>query len=786
MRKNGKKLISLALALVMVLTLVPGTAFAAGSWSDWSTTPVYQSDTRQVETRQVKISEAHTEYRYGRYYNAAHNKVCWCATYQESLDGPGSTLDYSAWSATRYSPNSGKSWTCGYCKGSHIGISYYDAQKRPRWYEYTLPGYSGDFFWEESRSVEAQYETQYRYRDIEVDNHLTVTFDANGGSVRAVSLNLALGELYGNLPEPSWENYSFDGWYTAASGGTLITSDTTVDRTGSQTLYAHWTENVAETYIVIFNANGGSVSTASKTVTEGESYGNLPAPTWDGYTFDGWYTFASGGDLVTASTIVTQTQDHTLFAHWTSTVDLYNLGDETYFFKNFSDSDSPGGHCFGMSMTSAAYHNGLLDIGTIGGNANTPLYSFSKTKTVTQPICFYQGKQRSKDREGATVAGGSYYLTSRYDMASDWQEVVSYVRDHRYDGTGLLQIGFRKRGEGGHAINFLRYENVNGQDRIYAYDNNFPTQETYFYRDSSGSVQQAPVHTFSGAIDCIALRDCRKYFSTVDDFDATHVLYMAENAASVEGEYTMTYMETDSADTEYVLYEIPANVDQVTIIPKIDHATFIYMDEEYKFGEITDDTRGELRLAAENAADTDASFRIYEDDSAAAATVFTDVPTSSWYHDAVYWAVEKEITAGTSATTFTPDRTCTETEILTFLWRAAGQPDSTARLPFTPKAAWAADALTWAYEKGMIGASFNENAPCTRAAAVKFIWQAAGCPATAVANSFTDIPAGAAYTQAVAWAVDRGITAGTSAATFSPDNTCTRAEIVTFLYRAYK
>lgn len=168
----------------------------------------------------------------------------------------------------------------------------------------------------------------------------------------------------------------------------------------------------------------------------------------------------------------------------------------------------------------------------------------------------------------------------------------------------------------------------------------------------------------------------------------------------------------------------------------------------------------------------------------AAQTTFTDVPATSWYHDAVYWAVEKEITAGTGTNppTFTPDRTCTETEILTFLWRSAGEPDSTAQLPFTPKDAWAADALTWAYEKGMISASFHESTPCTRASAAKFIWQAAGAP-PAAGGTFTDVPAGADYAQAVSWAVAKGITQGTGNGAFSPDKTCTRAEIVTFLYR---
>lgn len=171
-----------------------------------------------------------------------------------------------------------------------------------------------------------------------------------------------------------------------------------------------------------------------------------------------------------------------------------------------------------------------------------------------------------------------------------------------------------------------------------------------------------------------------------------------------------------------------------------------------------------------------------------AAITFTDVPAGSWYHDAVYWAVDKDIVSGTSPTTFTPNRTCTTTEIVTLLWHAAGRPASTAQLPFALNArlGFAEGALRWAYEEGIIDAAFDQTAPCTRAGAAKFLWQAFGSPATAVANSFTDVPAGAGYAPAVAWAVSREIVNGTSPTTFTPNTTCTRAEIVTLLYRAYK
>ena len=110
---------------------------------------------------------------------------------------------------------------------------------------------------------------------------------------------------------------------------------------------------------------------------------------------------------------------------------------------------------------------------------------------------------------------------------------------------------------------------------------------------------------------------------------------------------------------------------------------------------------------------------------------------------------------------------------------------SNAQLPFTPKNSWADGALRWGIEMGMINASFNENAPCTRATAVKFMWQTAGSPSVS-GGGFSDVPANADYAQAVAWAVNNGITngTGTNPPTFSPNKTCTRAEIVTLLYRA--
>ena len=407
---------------------------------------------------------------------------------------------------------------------------------------------------------------------VQPKKYYIIQYNAAGGTVSPASKNV---------------NCTFDNWNSAVNGsGTSYASGGTYTINADATLYAQWTNPTA---------------------------GTLAAPKRSGYVFDGWFTSATSGVRVTDSSTITGNM--TVYAHWTeSAANPYNLGEETYSFENYGDSDSAGGHCFGMSMTSAGYYNGLLDISRIGGNAGTPLYSFSPTSTVKKPICYYQSVQGSYSRD-AIVAGGSFYLYRYNNIASDWREVVNYVSNHEYDGTGLLQIGFRK-GLGGHAINFLRYENVNGQDRIYAYDNNFPTRETYFYQDSGGNVRQAPVQTFSGSIDCIALRDCRKYFNSTGDFDSTHALYMAKNAATVEG-YSYTYMEGEFSEEEYVMYEIPADQDRVIIVPNRDYADFIYMDTEYSFGVITDETYGELKFASinEHGGTSDAVFRVFESDS---------------------------------------------------------------------------------------------------------------------------------------------------------------------------
>lgn len=170
---------------------------------------------------------------------------------------------------------------------------------------------------------------------------------------------------------------------------------------------------------------------------------------------------------------------------------------------------------------------------------------------------------------------------------------------------------------------------------------------------------------------------------------------------------------------------------------------------------------------------------------------FRDVAKSAYYYDAVEWAVDKGVTEGTGNGYFSPDRACTRAEIVTFLYRAAGCPVPVSEEnPFTDVAAgsYCYDAVLWAVEQGITqgtsATTFSPSATCTRAQAVTFLYRYFASPATSAALPFTDVAGSAYYANAVRWAVAGVITQGTGKNTFSPYKTCTRAEIVTFLYRA--
>ena len=175
-----------------------------------------------------------------------------------------------------------------------------------------------------------------------------------------------------------------------------------------------------------------------------------------------------------------------------------------------------------------------------------------------------------------------------------------------------------------------------------------------------------------------------------------------------------------------------------------------------------------------------------------ADSVFADVSADAYYYEAVKWAADKGITGGIGDSLFAPNQSCTRAQIVTFLWRAAGSPEPSALSDFTdvPSDKYYAKAVAWAVENGITNGTtdttFGPDETCTRAHGVTFLSRAAGTNTASGNSNFADVDVNAYYASAVKWAVDNGITNGISSSLFGPDSSCTRAQIVTFLYRMYQ
>lgn len=202
-------------------------------------------------------------------------------------------------------------------------------------------------------------------------------------------------------------------------------------------------------------------------------------------------------------------------------------------------------------------------------------------------------------------------------------------------------------------------------------------------------------------------------------------------------------------------------------------------------------TDGTLWVDGSNVADDDSLTYVGRWMGSEPQPLFKDVPLSLYCAEPVEWAVDNSITSGTSATTFSPNQDCSQAHILTFLWKAAGKPAVSGDNPFVNRVVSANQyyyqPFLWAYAEGLVDdVNLDPNAGCSRSDVVSYLWKLEGMPNAAEGIGFSDVTADMEYADAVAWAVQNGVTSGTSNTTFSPDQICTRGQIVTFLYRYFK
>ncbi|MBQ6420084.1 MAG: InlB B-repeat-containing protein [Clostridia bacterium] len=236
---------------------------------------------------------------------------------------------------------------------------------------------------------------------------VTVTFNANGGALdSAATATVYYGQKYSNLPVATRRNYNFDGWFTAAEGGTLVTTDTVMRTFEAHTLYAHWS---IKTLSANLNANGGSVYPAYVTLTVGEPFGELPTPTREYYTFNGWYTAANGGTRVTENTIVDSGSDVSLFAHWSLTPYTVSWKPGTGYTISVRRTYSPyqGASIGALSNGSAVYYGDTLEVSYTKADYYHITTNGSTSVTVT-----------------GDIGSNTIYASAELNVLSDWATSV--------------------------------------------------------------------------------------------------------------------------------------------------------------------------------------------------------------------------------------------------------------------------------------------------------------------------------------------------------------------------
>lgn len=231
----------------------------------------------------------------------------------------------------------------------------------------------------------------------------TLHFDANGGTCDIESMEVPNGTAVGTLPTPQREYYDFDGWYTEAEGGNRVDENTPLSSGGDMTLYAHWNR---QTYTITFDANGGTVDSATKTANRGEAVGELPTPTREYYTFDGWYSAAEGGTLLSSDSIPTEQVDQTVYAHWTQ-----NAVSDWVVPSDVPEGAEITGHKW--TYTQRSY--------TTSGNADEP--GWVKYDTQRTGWGGTQGPVYSDPNDGVKNVWSEQYVAS-----SNYRDVYVYYR----------------------------------------------------------------------------------------------------------------------------------------------------------------------------------------------------------------------------------------------------------------------------------------------------------------------------------------------------------------------
>ena len=563
------------------------------------------------------------------------------------------------------------------------------------------------------------------------------------------------------MPTPVKAGYTFGGWYTDAACTTgALTKDANgiYTATGSETgtvYYAKW--NLANNFVEItYNSNmAGESSKVIATAKDGIAYTSANLFTRAGYSFKGWNTEANGnGEAYNAGDPLPTSANLMLYAQWT------------------------------------------LDKPTISGTA-TAVYGDKVTLTANTAAT---GASYQWYKDGAAIDGATTNSLTLTDVADSGAYTVKITVGSDTATSEPTTVTINK------AIPSIAISadqtslTGSGTVKLTVTSNGVPTEGKIAVTCDNGiTVTKNTDGTFSAALP----NETKTY-----TFTATYAGDDNHEKASDTCKVSVTRRSSSGGSSSgsgrsYAVSAPSTKNGDVTVSPKNaskgDRVTVtVKPDSGYEIGSVTvlDSKGNELKLTDKG--DGKYTFTMPGGKVEVKATFvkagetspFVDVPADSYYFDAVKWAQKLGITNGKTDALFGSNDPCTRGQIVTFLWRAAGSPapKGTAKVPADVlPGSYCYDAVAWAIENGVTNGfadgTFGVNSTCTRGQSVTFLYRALGTAPTTV-NGFTDVAAGDFYAEAVAWAVENGVTNGTTDSTFSPSNGCTRAQIVTFLNRA--
>ena len=716
--KQTRKFLSLLLALVLCLGLLPMTALADDELKDM----FIITDTRGANTSKGDSSGGDSQQSFTVTFDACDGKFA-DGTSKKFIKSTADGVPFTEVPTTQsgifsiWVDDDGKTWTPEQVPGMHPTK---DITLSAMWKIAIITDNVGEKNGGGSGSNTGNPDEKEKPK-----GPFQVTFNANGGKFSNGKSQVVLTTTTGddgyqvcgaNIPEdPTREGYIFDGWDNTTYPASTFASPGHATDANIKSLFAtfpivqnlkmqaRWKAasgaNVPAGMVITLDPAGGKVSPTKLTMDNaGKVTQPLPTPTRDGYEFAGWYL----GDWKVEQDM-SYTGPNTLTAHWTKPGLTEQKSVRVDFDPNGGVIKSIKGHPAAdiFPASKLAQDNGIfVDKNSGRGMMTTDEYGQLDSLPVAE-------------REGYTLDGwyqGSTKVTEKTVFKADARLEAKWTKG---SSNGPFTVKFE-----------LGYDKA---------------PKTEIPKDQT--VAKGKTVSLPDGKKLTPPTGCEFYaWCILNDKDGK--LYPWKAASPVTADMTLV-------------------------------AGWVKKGATVKEGEA-------LPKASETPAATDKP-------AASDKPAFTDVPATSPFAPAIAWAVEQGITNGTTPTSFSPGTTCSTGHILTFLWRANGSPEPTIENPYKDEIPNAfKKAAIWAHEKGLVsGDTFGSAVPCTRAASVTYMWKLAGGP-EAKAASFKDVAATSDYAKAISWAVEKGVTKGTGdGTTFSPENICTRGQIVTFLYRAY-